>query len=185
MAQLWGGRFTKETDKLVYNFNASISFDQKFYRQDIRGSIAHVKMLAKQGILTEADRDAIVAGLEGIREDLDSGKLVIPADSEYEVIHSFVDGTLTERIGDAGKRLHTGRSRNDQVALDMKLYTKRRIFKMTCNMLYLFSLLYCVRVEEEALRKPLLFVFTLLLFALPLLVDVKSTTKYSNLIRIL
>ena len=120
--KLWGGRFTKETDQLVQNFNESLSFDQKFYRQDIRGSIAHVKMLAKQGILTEADRDAIVAGLEGIREDLDSGKLVIPADSEYEDIHSFVEGTLTERIGEAGKRLHTGRSRNDQVALDMKLY---------------------------------------------------------------
>ena len=129
--KLWGGRFTKETDQLVQNFNESLSFDQKFYRQDIRGSIAHVKMLAKQGILTEADRDAIVAGLEGIREDLDSGKLVIPADSEYEDIHSFVEGTLTERIGEAGKRLHTGRSRNDQVALDMKLYT--RFFHFTGN----------------------------------------------------
>ena len=115
--KLWGGRFTKETDQLVQNFNESLSFDQKFYRQDIRGSIAHVKMLAKQGILTEADRDAIVAGLEGIREDLDSGKLVIPADSEYEDIHSFVEGTLTERIGEAGKRLHTGRSRNDHEAV--------------------------------------------------------------------
>ena len=89
--KLWGGRFTKETDQLVQNFNESLSFDQKFYRQDIRGSIAHVKMLAKQGILTEADRDAIVAGLEGIREDLDSGRLVIPSDSEYEDIHSFVE----------------------------------------------------------------------------------------------
>ena len=128
--KLWGGRFTKETDQLVQNFNESLSFDQKFYRQDIRGSIAHVKMLAKQGILTEADRDAIVAGLEGIREDLDSGKLVIPADSEYEDIHSFVEGTLTERIGEAGKRLHTGRSRNDQVALDMKLYTRDEIDEM-------------------------------------------------------
>ena len=87
-------------------------------------------MLAKQGILTEADRDAIVAGLEGIREDLDSGELVIPADSEYEDIHSFVEGTLTERIGEAGKRLHTGRSRNDQVALDMKLYTRDEIDEM-------------------------------------------------------
>ena len=107
--------------------------DQKFYRQDIRGSIAHVKMLAKQGILTEADRDAIVAGLEGIREDLDSGKLVIPADSEYEDIHSFVEGTLTERIGEAGKRLHTGRSRNDQVALDMKLYTRDEALAGYCD----------------------------------------------------
>ena len=128
--KLWGGRFTKETDQLVQNFNESLSFDQKFYRQDIRGSIAHVKMLAKQGILAEADRDAIVAGLEGIREDLDSGRLVIPSDSEYEDIHSFVEGTLTERIGEAGKRLHTGRSRNDQVALDMKLYTRDEIDEM-------------------------------------------------------
>ena len=125
--KLWGGRFTKETDQLVQNFNESLSFDQKFYRQDIRGSIAHVKMLAKQGILSEKDRDDIIRGLEGIREDLDSGKLTISTDSGYEDIHSFVEGTLTERIGEAGKRLHTGRSRNDQLALDMKLYIRDEI----------------------------------------------------------
>lgn len=125
--KLWGGRFTKETDQLVQNFNESLSFDQKFYRQDIRGSIAHVKMLAKQGILSEKDRDDVIRGLEGIREDLDSGKLTISTDSGYEDIHSFVEGTLTERIGEAGKRLHTGRSRNDQVALDMKLYIRDEI----------------------------------------------------------
>ena len=125
MAQLWGGRFTKETDKLVYNFNASISFDQKFYEQDIRGSKAHVKMLAKQGILTEAERDQILEGLEGILEDVRAGKLVIT--SEYEDIHSFVEANLIDRIGDAGKKLHTGRSRNDQVALDMKLYVRDEI----------------------------------------------------------
>ena len=125
--KLWGGRFTKETNQLVHNFNESLSFDQKFYRQDIRGSIAHVKMLAKQGILTEQDRDDIIRGLESILEDLDSGKLTISSDSGYEDIHSFVEGTLTERIGEAGKRLHTGRSRNDQVALDMKLYTRDEI----------------------------------------------------------
>ncbi len=125
MAQLWGGRFTKETDKLVYNFNASISFDQKFYEQDIRGSKAHVKMLAKQGILTEAERDQILEGLEGILEDVRSGKLAIT--SEYEDIHSFVEANLIDRIGDAGKKLHTGRSRNDQVALDMKLYVRDEI----------------------------------------------------------
>lgn len=125
--KLWGGRFTKETNKLVHNFNESLSFDQKFYRQDIRGSIAHVKMLAKQGILSEKDRDDIIRGLESIREDLDSGKLTISVESGYEDIHSFVEGTLTERIGEAGKRLHTGRSRNDQVALDMKLYTRDEI----------------------------------------------------------
>ena len=125
--KLWGGRFTKETDQLVHNFNESLSFDQKFYRQDIRGSIAHVKMLAKQGILSWQDRDNIIKGLEGILEDLDSGKLEILPGSGYEDIHSFVEGTLTERIGDAGKRLHTGRSRNDQVALDMKLYTRDEV----------------------------------------------------------
>lgn len=125
--KLWGGRFTKETDQLVHNFNESLSFDQKFYRQDIRGSIAHVKMLAKQGILTGEDRDAIIGGLEGILMDLDSGALTISTDSGYEDIHSFVEGTLTQRIGQAGKRLHTGRSRNDQVALDMKLYTRDEV----------------------------------------------------------
>lgn len=125
--KLWGGRFTKETDQLVHNFNESLSFDQKFYRQDIRGSIAHVKMLAKQGILSQQDKDNIIKGLEGILEDLDSGKLEILPGSGYEDIHSFVEGTLTERIGDAGKRLHTGRSRNDQVALDMKLYTRDEV----------------------------------------------------------
>ncbi|MFV0238924.1 MAG: argininosuccinate lyase [Lacrimispora sphenoides] len=127
--KLWGGRFTKETNQLVHNFNASISFDQKFYHQDIEGSIAHVKMLAKQGLLTEEDKDKIVKGLMEIREDLESGALVITG--EHEDIHSFVEAVLTERIGEAGKRLHTGRSRNDQVALDMKLYTRDEIDELT------------------------------------------------------
>jgi argininosuccinate lyase len=127
--KLWGGRFTKETNQLVHNFNASISFDQKFYHQDIEGSIAHVKMLAKQGLLTDEDKDKIVKGLMEIREDLESGALVITG--EHEDIHSFVEAVLTERIGEAGKRLHTGRSRNDQVALDMKLYTRDEIDELT------------------------------------------------------
>ena len=125
MAQLWGGRFTKETDKLVYNFNASISFDKKFYKQDIEGSKAHVTMLAKQGILTVAERDEIVVGLNGILADVESGVLEIT--DEYEDIHSFVEANLIDRIGEAGKKLHTGRSRNDQVALDMKLYIRDEI----------------------------------------------------------
>ena len=125
MAQLWGGRFTKETDQLVYNFNASIGFDQKFYKQDIQGSMAHVKMLAKQGILTETEKDQILEGLEGILSDVESGKLQIT--SQYEDIHSFVEANLIDRIGEAGKKLHTGRSRNDQVALDMKLYIRDEI----------------------------------------------------------
>ena len=122
MAQLWGGRFTKETDQLVYNFNASITFDQMFYKQDIEGSIAHVTMLAKQGILTEQERDDIVRTLKEIRDEVESGKLEIT--SEYEDIHSFVEANLIDRLGDTGKKLHTGRSRNDQVALDMRLYTR-------------------------------------------------------------
>ena len=122
MAQLWGGRFTKETDQLVYNFNASITFDRKFYKQDIEGSIAHVTMLAKQGILTEQERDDIVRTLKEIRDEVESGKLEIT--SEYEDIHSFVEANLIDRLGDTGKKLHTGRSRNDQVALDMRLYTR-------------------------------------------------------------
>lgn len=125
MAQLWGGRFTKETDRQVYEFNASISFDKRLYRQDITGSIAHVTMLAKQGILTEDEREAIVGGLISIQEDVESGKLEI--DTKYEDIHSFVEANLIDRIGDAGKKLHTGRSRNDQVALDMRLYTRAQV----------------------------------------------------------
>ncbi|MBQ2426212.1 MAG: argininosuccinate lyase [Lachnospiraceae bacterium] len=123
--KLWGGRFTKQTNQLVHNFNESISFDQKFFRQDIAGSIAHVTMLAKQGILSNEDRDVIIAGLNSIREDLENGTLEIT--TEHEDIHSFVEAHLTERVGEAGKRLHTGRSRNDQVALDMKLYTRDEI----------------------------------------------------------
>ena len=125
MAQLWGGRFTKETDQLVYNFNASISFDKRFYAQDIRGSIAHVMMLARQGILTDIEKEKIIEGLEGILDDVEQGKLVIS--DKYEDIHSFVEDTLIDRIGEPGKKLHTGRSRNDQVALDMKLYTRDEV----------------------------------------------------------
>ena len=128
MAQLWGGRFTKETDQLVYNFNASISFDKRLYKQDIRGSIAHVTMLAKQGILTVKEKEQIIEGLEGILRDVDNGFLEIT--EEYEDIHSFVESNLIERIGDPGKKLHTGRSRNDQVALDMKLYTRDEILEL-------------------------------------------------------
>ncbi|MDD6182163.1 MAG: argininosuccinate lyase [Lachnospiraceae bacterium] len=125
MAQLWGGRFTKETDQLVYNFNASITFDQKFYKQDIEGSIAHVCMLGKQGILTKEEMQSIVKTLNEIKEEVESGKLEIS--TEYEDIHSFVEATLIDRLGDTGKKLHTGRSRNDQVALDMRLYTRLEV----------------------------------------------------------
>ena len=125
VAQLWGGRFTKETDKLVYNFNASISFDQKLYKQDMEGSIAHVKMLGKQGILTEKEMQDIVDCLKEILKEVEEGKLIIT--DEYEDIHSFVEAKLIDRLGDTGKKLHTGRSRNDQVALDMRLYTRQEV----------------------------------------------------------
>ena len=125
MAQLWGGRFTKETDQMVYDFNASITFDKRLYKQDIEGSMAHVKMLAKQQILTEQERDEILKGLEGILRDVENGTLAIT--TEYEDIHSFVEANLIDRIGDVGKKLHTGRSRNDQVALDMRLYVREEV----------------------------------------------------------
>ncbi len=128
MAQLWGGRFTKETDKLVYNFNASISFDKKFYKEDMEGSMAHVKMLASVGILTEEEKNQILDGIQGILQDVENGSLEIT--DEYEDIHSFVEANLIDRIGDAGKKLHTGRSRNDQVALDMKLYTRKELVEI-------------------------------------------------------
>ena len=123
--KLWGGRFTKEENQLVHNFNESLSFDRKFYRQDIEGSIAHVTMLAKQEIVSEEDKDVIISGLKGILEDVEKG--VLEFSPEYEDIHSFVESNLIKRIGDAGKRLHTGRSRNDQVALDMTLYCRDEI----------------------------------------------------------
>lgn len=125
MAQLWGGRFTKETDDLVYAFNASILFDRKLYKQDIRGSKAHASMLAKQGIISDEDNSLIQEGLDSILEDIEKGNILIT--EEYEDIHSFVEANLIKRIGDAGKRLHTGRSRNDQVALDMRMYTRDEV----------------------------------------------------------
>ena len=139
MAQLWGGRFTKETDRLVYDFNASIGFDRRMYRQDIQGSIAHVTMLARQGVLTDEERDAIISGLKQILADVENGNLEIT--SEYEDIHSFVEANLIRLTGDVGKKLHTGRSRNDQVALDMKLYVRDEIDELDSLLMTLQSTL--------------------------------------------
>ena len=125
MAQLWGGRFTKETDELVKQFNDSLPFDKRLYEQDIRGSVVHAAMLGKQGIITDEEAKKIIEGLGSIKADLEAGRLEFS--SEYEDIHSFVEAHLIDRIGDAGKKLHTGRSRNDQVALDMKLYVRDEI----------------------------------------------------------
>lgn len=150
--KLWGGRFTKETNKLVENFNESLSFDHRFYKQDIRGSIAHVKMLAKQNILTDNERDKIIEGLNSIEADIDSGKLKF--DDGSEDIHSFVEAHLIERIGDTGKKLHTGRSRNDQVALDMKLYVRDEIDELK-NFLYeLLSEVLHIMEENKSTYMP-------------------------------
>ena len=150
MAQLWGGRFTKETDKLVYNFNASISFDQKFYEEDIEGSIAHVTMLAKVGILTDSEKEDIVKTLQQIKAEVTEGTLEIS--DTYEDIHSFVEANLIDRLGDTGKKLHTGRSRNDQVALDMRLYTRKQL-KETDNELkeLLNTLLHIMKENTETI----------------------------------
>ena len=125
MAQLWGGRFTKETDDSVFAFNESLSFDKRLYKADIKGSVCHATMLGKQGIISEEEKNLIVDGLNGILKDIDEGTLEF--DPKAEDIHSFVEANLIKRIGDAGKKLHTGRSRNDQVALDMKIYTRGEI----------------------------------------------------------
>ncbi|MCR5487660.1 MAG: argininosuccinate lyase [Lachnospiraceae bacterium] len=129
MAKLWGGRFEGATDKSAYEFNASLPFDHILYHEDIEGSIAHAGMLCRQGILTEEEKDRITEGLRQICTDIESGAIEIT--DEYEDIHSLVESILTERIGDAGKKLHTGRSRNDQVALDMKLYARSRIDRLS------------------------------------------------------
>ena len=125
MAQLWGGRFKEETDRNVYLFNASIDFDKRLIYKDIEGSFAHAKMLGKQGIITEDEMNKILTGLTTIKEKVEDGSLLIT--DEYEDVHSFVEANLITMIGDAGKKLHTGRSRNDQVALDMKLYVRDEI----------------------------------------------------------
>lgn len=152
MAGLWGGRFTGETDALVYQFNASISFDKRLFEQDIEGSIAHVVMLEKQGILTCGEKDEIVKGLTGIRKDVEEGNLVITED--YEDIHTFVEAELTRRIGDAGKKMHTGRSRNDQIALDMKLYVRGEILEISDLLLALSETLLAVMEENKATYMP-------------------------------
>ena len=118
--KMWAGRFEKATDKEVNDYNSSLPFDCKMYSQDIEGSIAHSQMLAKQGVISAKDAEDIKSGLLSIKEDIESGKLTF--DSDAEDIHMFIEEELTNRIGDAGKRLHTGRSRNDQVALDQRLY---------------------------------------------------------------
>ncbi|MEW5762961.1 MAG: argininosuccinate lyase [Bacillota bacterium] len=125
MSKLWGGRFRKETDALAHAFNASLSFDRRLYRQDIKGSIAHARMLGRTGIIPAAEAEAIIRGLEAVLEDFESGR-VVPAPDD-EDIHTLVERLLVEKIGEVGKKLHTARSRNDQVALDTRMYLKDEI----------------------------------------------------------
>ena len=133
MDKMWAGRFTKALDKEADDFNSSLHFDCKMFRQDIGGSIAHAGMLAKQGIITEKDCEEIVDGLTDILEDIESGKLTF--DSGAEDIHMFIESELTQRKGDVGKRLHTARSRNDQVAVDIRLYLRDEAEKVN-DLLY-------------------------------------------------
>jgi argininosuccinate lyase len=123
--KLWGGRFAKATDKVVEDFHSSISFDQRLYKQDIQGSIAHAAMLGRVGGITSAEAATIVKGLEDILSEIEAGKVEFEVGAED--IHMNVEKLLTQRIGEVGKKLHTARSRNDQVALDIRLYLKGEI----------------------------------------------------------
>ena len=125
MAKMWAGRTDGATEKIADDFNSSIHFDNRMYRQDITGSMAHAQMLAAQGILTQADADTLTEGLSGILQDLESGALAF--DMSCEDIHMFVEQVLTQRLGDVGKKLHTARSRNDQVALDLRMYLRSEV----------------------------------------------------------
>ena len=146
MADLWGGRFTKQTDDAVFSFNESLSFDKRLYAVDINGSICHAKMLGKQGIVSTDEMNSIIEGLTSILNDINEGKLEF--DPKCEDIHSFVEANLIKRIGDAGKKLHTGRSRNDQVALDMKLYTRAEI-DTTIELLTSLLNVFLKKMEEN------------------------------------
>ena len=145
MAQLWGGRFTKETKDEVFRFNESLSFDKRLFEQDIEGSIAHVVMMEKQNILTLEEKDSIVKGLTQIKDEVLNGTLTF--DGGYEDVHSFAEAKLIEKIGEAGKKMHTGRSRNDQVALDMRLYVREQVLVVDEELKALLEVL--LRIMEE------------------------------------
>ena len=145
--KLWAGRFSKEIDKKTNDFNSSISFDSRMYREDIEGSIAHAAMIGECGIIEKSEADAIIKGLEEILSDIDSGKLLI--DPNAEDIHTFIEGELTARLGQTGKRLHTARSRNDQVAVDIRLYLKKEIESLRKMVKELIGVI-CGKAEEYA-----------------------------------
>lgn len=146
MAKMWAGRFSKEADAKLDSFNTSLPFDCRMYAQDIQGSLAHSEMLEKQGIISKEDKEAIHKGLKEILTDIESNELTFS--SSYEDIHMFIEETLTNRIGDAGKRLHTARSRNDQVAVDMRLYVKKEIKEIE-KLLLKFMNTLCIHAKEN------------------------------------
>ena len=146
MAKMWAGRFSKEADAKLDSFNTSLPFDCRMYAQDIQVSLAHSEMLEKQGIISKEDKEAIHKGLKEILTDIESNELTFS--SSYEDIHMFIEETLTNRIGDAGKRLHTARSRNDQVAVDMRLYVKKEIKEIE-KLLLKFMNTLCIHAKEN------------------------------------
>ncbi len=180
MPKMWAGRTAGETDKIADDFNSSIPFDSRMYRQDITGSMAHAKMLARCGIIAENEAEAIIAGLEGILADIESGALEI--DMSCEDIHMFVEQVLTERAGDVGKKLHTARSRNDQVALDMRLYLRDEIADTVSKLKSLVSVI-AAQAEKNTLTimpgythlqraQPVSFAHQILTYAMMLLRDI-------------
>ena len=146
--KMWGGRFAKSTDKLVEDFHSSISFDQILYQHDIAGSIAHAKMLGKQGIISQAEAETLVAALQQIRIDIDAGQVEFEVGAED--IHMNIEKILTERVGEVGKKLHTARSRNDQVALDMRLYLKQQVAEVQELLYKLLQTLLDLAAEHKA-----------------------------------
>ena len=147
MVKLWAGRFSKEIDKKTNDFNSSISFDSRMYREDIEGSMAHAEMIGECGIIEKSESQAIIEGLKGILADIDNGTLQI--DMNAEDIHTFIEGELTQRLGQTGKRLHTARSRNDQVAVDIRLYLKKEVQNIKAQVKELIGVI-CNKAEEYA-----------------------------------
>ena len=180
MSKMWAGRTAGETDKLADDFNSSIAFDSRMYRQDITGSMAHAAMLGKQGIITTSEAEQLISGLSEILDDLNSGALAI--DMTAEDIHMFVESELTKRLGDLGKKLHTARSRNDQVALDLRLYLRDEIAEIITEIKALITAL-CEKAEEnkDAIMpgythlqraQPILFAHHLLAYCMMLMRDI-------------
>ena len=178
--KMWAGRAQKSTSDAADDFNSSIRFDKRMFREDVEGSIAHAAMLAARGIITECERDEITEGLLGIREDIESGSL--PIDESAEDIHMFIEAVLTERIGDAGKRLHTARSRNDQVAVDIRLYLRNQNKEVVLLLRELLAaVLHQAKLNQESIMpgythlqraQPILFAHQLLAYGEMLMRDI-------------